>query len=101
MVFHTQIVLSQEPETMCWPSGENATEFTGAECPLNGPDTVSPVIAFHTQIVPLFKPETMHWPSGETAMELTGATCDITISDDGQWDNCPLLTCSDWGNMFE
>jgi hypothetical protein len=30
---HTRIVLSQEPDTMRVPSGENATEMTESECP--------------------------------------------------------------------
>ena len=49
--FLTQIVLSSEPETIHWPSGENPTERTQSLCPVNGPATISPVMAFHTQIV--------------------------------------------------
>jgi hypothetical protein len=51
MVFHTQSVLSFEPETMVWPSGENATDETESVCPVNGPATISPVMVLHTQIV--------------------------------------------------
>jgi hypothetical protein len=28
VAFHTRIVPLDEPETMCWPSGENATDPT-------------------------------------------------------------------------
>src|SRR6266849_2537752 len=38
----TRIVQSKEPETMCWPSGENATDETRLVCPVKGPAAVSP-----------------------------------------------------------
>jgi len=62
---------------MWWPSGENATDKTRLVCPLNGPATVSPVVAFHTQIVRSSEPETMWWPSGENATELTESLCPV------------------------
>src|SRR6266702_4719541 len=65
---------------MCWPSGENATDVTVFECPLNGPATVSPVVAFHTRIVPSSEPETMCWPSGENATDLTEDECPLNGS---------------------
>ncbi len=71
VAFHTRIVPSSEPETMWWPSGENATELTERVCPVNGLNTVSLVVAFHTRIVPSKEPETMWWPSGENETELT------------------------------
>jgi hypothetical protein len=37
-----------EAETMCWPSGENATDLTGSVCPVKVPGTVSSAMAFHT-----------------------------------------------------
>ena len=77
IIFHKQIDLSTDPETMCWPSGENATEVTKSECPLNGPATVSPVMVFHTQIVLSLEPETMCWPSGENATEFTKFECPL------------------------
>jgi hypothetical protein len=46
LAFQTQIVLSCDPETICCPSGENATEVTACVCPVNGPVTISPVTAF-------------------------------------------------------
>src|SRR6266702_2118311 len=48
MAFHTRIVLSSEPETMRWPSGENATDETQPLCPVNSPASGSPVMTFHT-----------------------------------------------------
>src|SRR6266571_4603335 len=82
---HIRIVPSFEPETMRWPSGENATDTTEDVCTVNGPASVSPVVAFHTRIVPSLEPETMRWPSGESAMERTPPpTFEITISNDGQ-----------------
>ena len=93
MAFQTQIVLSSEPKTTHRPFDEISTELTEPLCPVNGPATISPIVVFHTQIVPLLKPETICWPSGETAMETTELTTfEITISDDGQSDNCPCST---------
>src|SRR6266702_847511 len=62
-------------ETMCGPSGENATDST--MCPVNGPATVSPVVAFHTRIVRSHEPETMCWPSGENATDETESVCPV------------------------
>src|SRR6266702_1101440 len=60
---------------MRWPSGENATDRTKDVCPVNGPDSVSPVVAFHTRIVPSREPETMRRPSGENATDTTESVC--------------------------
>ena len=49
---YTRIDPSSERETMCWPSGENATDQTEPVCPVKGPAAVSPVTAFQTQIDP-------------------------------------------------
>src|SRR6266571_4086667 len=77
MAFHTRIVPSKQPETMCWPFGENATDMTESGCPLKGPATVSPVVAFHIRIVPSEEPETMSWPSGENATDPTEPECPL------------------------
>ncbi len=70
---------------MRWPFGENATDQTESVCPVNGPASISPVVAFHTRIFRSEEPETIRWPSGESAMERTSPpTFEITISDDGQ-----------------
>src|SRR5215510_9783959 len=68
----TLIALSEEPETMCFPSGENATETM---CSSNGPDTTWPVWASQTLIVLSEEPETMCFPSGENATEKTEPMC--------------------------
>ena len=49
--FHTQIVPSLEPETMCVLLGENATDLTQFVCPLKGPAMVLPVCGFNTRMV--------------------------------------------------
>jgi hypothetical protein len=51
MASHTRIDPSKEPETICWPSGENATELTIFVWPVRGPAAISPVMAVHTRIV--------------------------------------------------
>src|SRR6266702_880752 len=68
---------SSPDETMCWPSGENATDLTVDVCPVNGPASVSPVVALHTRIFPSKEPETMRWPSGENATDLTQYMCPV------------------------
>ena len=85
MEFHTRIVSSPEPETMCRPSGENATELTGSVCPTKRPAAVSPVVAFHIRIVPSSEAEAMCWPSGDNATDMTvDPKFEIVISNDGQ-----------------
>jgi len=70
---------------MRWPSGENPTDVTQEVCPVNGPASVSPVVAFHTPIVPSEEPETIRCPSGENPMEkIVLLPFEITNSDDGQ-----------------
>src|SRR6266702_3724170 len=62
---------------MRWPSGENPTDKTPDVCPVNGPATVSPVVAFHTIIVRSSELETMRWPSGENPTEKTTDVCPV------------------------
>ena len=64
---HILIVLSDDPETMYFPSGENATEVTQSVWPLNGSETSFPVCASHILIVLSCDPETVYFPSGENA----------------------------------
>src|SRR6266702_3331015 len=68
---------SFEPETMRWPSGESATELIPCVCPVNGPPSVSPVVAFQTRIVPSEEPDTMRWPSCENATDMTQSVCPV------------------------
>jgi hypothetical protein len=56
---------------MHWLSGENPTDKTQSKCPVNGPATVSPVMASHTRIVRSEEPEVIHWPSGENPTDKT------------------------------
>ncbi len=64
---HNRSVLSSEPETMRWPSGENATLVTEPSWPRSGSPTGWPVAASHNRSVLSPEPETMRWPSGENA----------------------------------
>src|SRR6266852_8711792 len=77
VTFDTRIVRSSEPETMCRPSDENATDQTQPLCPVKGPAAVSPVMACHTRNVPSLEPETMYWPSGENATDQTIPVCPV------------------------
>ena|ERR1700733_7558272 len=61
---HNRIVLSFEPETMHVPSGENAMDDTGSECPCKGFPMAMPDAASHNRMVSSCEPETMHVPSG-------------------------------------
>jgi hypothetical protein len=62
---------------MCFPFDENATDQTESVCPVNGPATISPVVASHTQIVLSSEPETICWPSGENATDQTESVCPV------------------------
>src|SRR6266581_4095526 len=62
---------------MRWPSGENPMEVIESLCPVDGPATVSPVVALHTRIVPSRDPETMRWPSGENPTDKTESVCPV------------------------
>jgi hypothetical protein len=74
---HMRIVWSSDPETICCPSGENATTLTDFVCPVNGPATISPVVAFQIQMVLSCDPETICCPSGENATKLTDFVCSV------------------------
>src|SRR6266702_3101543 len=50
---------------------------TCVQLPVNGPASVSPVIAFHMRIVRSFEPETMRWPPRENATDLTESVCPV------------------------
>ena len=71
----TWIVLSQEPETMDFPSGENATEVTQAVCPVIGSEMSSPVSTSQTRNVSSAEPDKMCFPSEEKATEVTLLVC--------------------------
>ena len=54
---HTLTVMLSDPETMCKPSGENATDLTQSSCPLRASPTCCPVGVFHTLTVMSSDPE--------------------------------------------
>jgi hypothetical protein len=72
-----QVVLSSEPEAICLPSCETATEVTQSECPLNGPATISPVpvSASQVRIVLSLDPETIFLLSCKNATEVSQSVC--------------------------
>ena len=98
-------MLSQDPLTMCLPSGEYATDSTSFECPVSvhscswtnprtsasahaaendtpGQNTVRtclPVAAFQTFTVLSYDPLTMCLPSGEYANERTKPECPLSV----------------------
>src|SRR6266571_3873080 len=72
-----EIVRPCKPEPICRPSGKIPPNVTQYVCPVNGPASVSPVVAFHTRIVRSEEPETMCWPSGENATDLTKEVCPV------------------------
>src|SRR5712671_3106069 len=70
-----RMVLSNEPDTIRDPSGENPTELTGLECPLSGLPMESPVSASQRRMVLSHEPDTIRDPLGENATELTMLEC--------------------------
>ena len=45
-----QMLLSKDPETMFFPSGEYATEYTMSECPCRGLPTTAPVLTSQIRV---------------------------------------------------
>ena len=72
---------------MCCPSGERATDETQLVCPVNGPATVSPVVALRTRIVESCEPDTMCCPSGKKATDETDSVCPVN----GPVTNSPVV----------
>src|SRR5258706_15446330 len=62
---HTWIVVSQDPDTMCCPSGEQAMDFTPSACPVIGLPISTPVVASHIRMVLSRDEEIMWYPLGE------------------------------------
>jgi hypothetical protein len=65
------IVLSQDPETICLPLGEYATDVTLSVWPFKGSPICALVLQFHIQSVPSQDAETKLVPSGEYAIDTT------------------------------
>src|SRR5438876_896769 len=67
----TRSVLSSEPDTIFFPSGENVTDLTKSVWPINGPRMVNPDSASQTRSVLSKEPDTIFFPSGEKATDAT------------------------------
>ena len=65
----TRIVLSEDPEVIFDPSGENATENITPSWPRRGGSISVPVLASKTRMVLSEDPKMIFDPSGENAME--------------------------------
>ena len=63
--FQRQTVPSAEPDAMCTPSQEIATDKTPFVCPVKRGRTFAHEVLSHTQIVISIEPETMQLPSNE------------------------------------
>src|SRR5258706_855986 len=63
--FQTWIVVSQDPETMCCPSGEQAMDLTPSECPIIGLPIAALVVASHIRMVLSRDEDIMCCPLGE------------------------------------
>jgi hypothetical protein len=73
-VSHKRTVLSSEPETICFPSEEKATDLTRPVWPFNGSPSGAPLSAFHKRTVLSSEPEIICFPSGEKVTDLTEPT---------------------------
>ncbi len=69
-VFHSLMVLSREPETICRLSTENATLRTSLVCPTKRL-VVAPVLRSQSLRVPSQEPESANWPSEEMTTSWT------------------------------
>src|SRR5438477_633217 len=67
----TRSVLSSEPDTIFFPSGEKATDQTHFVWPSNGPWMLNPVSASQTRSVLSYATHIRSFPSGEKATDLT------------------------------
>merc|ERR1712199_14298 len=69
-VFHSLMVLSREPDTICRLSAEKATERTSFSWPTKR-RVVRPVLRSHRRRVPSPEPERANWPSEEISTSCT------------------------------
>src|SRR5882762_3608884 len=67
-------VSSCEPEAMCMPSDEYATDSTLSLWPVKTCRR-APVETFHSRTVQSFEPDTSHSPSGENATDRHDLVC--------------------------
>lgn len=68
------IVLSDEPEARCFPSGENTTVLTQSECPPSV-SCRAPVATSQILAVLSIEAETSCFPSGENAIDQQSTMC--------------------------
>merc|ERR1719160_472718 len=73
-VFHSLMVLSRLPETICRLSPEKATLFTSFVWPWKV-RTVAPVLRSHNLIVLSQEPDKANWPSDESTVLAIGSEC--------------------------
>src|ERR1700733_11708459 len=84
---HTRMVLSTEPEAICLPLEEKATQLTVPVCILRGPKAIFPVCASQTMIVQSLDPETMYLPSDENVAHQTSSVCPLNVRFCGKLDS--------------
>ena len=65
------MVLFNEPDTMYFPSGENATDNAKSECLSNGLEMASSVFASQRQMMLSNELDTMCFPSGDNTTDST------------------------------
>src|SRR2546425_1830524 len=79
----TRSVLSSEPDTIFFPSWENATDVTQSVWPSNGPRMVNPDSASQTRSVLSQEPDTIFFPSWENATDITPDVWPFSVSNAG------------------
>src|SRR5258706_130367 len=85
------MVLSSDPEMMCRPSGEYATDVTTPVCPFRASPTTAPVSVSQIRMVLSRDPVTMWVLFGDQVMQLTPAVCPIHVDGGvGHDNNFPL-----------
>ena len=77
-VFHSLIVLSRDPDTICRLSTENATLNTSLVCPMNRL-VVVPVFKSHRRRVPSHEPDNANCPSDEITTSWTKCACPVNL----------------------
>jgi hypothetical protein len=79
----TRSVLSPDPDTIFFPSGEKATDVTDSVWPSNGPRMLDPDSASQTRNVLSCEPDTSFFPSGEKATDKTKFVWPFSVSNPG------------------
>ena len=74
IVFHSLIVRSRDPDTICRLSTENATDSTSLAWPRKR-RVVAPVARSHRRRVPSQEPDSANWPSDDSTASCTKWEC--------------------------